>query len=183
LPAACRTISLLYEEEIMAEFKLKGDPFHTVGELPAIGSPAPAFRLTKTDLSEVAAGDLAGRRIILNVFPSVDTDVCAASVRRFNEEAAKLTGVTVLCASMDLPFAHKRFCGAEGIANVESVSDFRSGDFGRAYGMRIADGPLAGLLARSVVVIDSQGKVVYTELVPETTQEPDYVKALAAVKN
>ncbi len=164
----------------MAEFKLKGNPFHTHGELPSIGSTAPAFKLTKTDLSEVTLADLKGRQVILNIFPSVDTDVCAMSVRRFNQEASRLENTTVLCASMDLPFAHKRFCGVHGIENVDSVSDFRTGEFGRAYGIRIADGPLAGLLARSVVVIDDGGKVIYTELVPETTQEPDYERALAA---
>jgi thiol peroxidase len=167
----------------MANFKLKGNPFKTVGNLPSIGSPAPGFTLTKIDLSEVRFEDLKGRRVILNIFPSVDTDVCAASVRRFNEEAAKLDNITVLCASMDLPFAHGRFCGAHGIENVDSVSDFRTGDFGRAYGIRIADGPLAGLLARSIVVIDEAVNVIYTELVPETTQEPDYEKALAAAKS
>lgn len=167
----------------MAEFKLKGNTFNTAGTLPAVGSTAPDFTLTKIDLSEVTLDSLKGRRVILNVFPSVDTDVCAASVRRFNVEAAKLKNTTVLCASMDLPFAHARFCGAEGIESVDSVSDFRSGGFGRAYGMRIADGPLAGLLARSIVIVDEQGKVVYTELVPETTQEPDYDKALAAARS
>jgi thiol peroxidase len=166
----------------MAQFKFKGNPFRTVGELPAVGTKAPGFQLTKIDLSEISLQNLASRKVILNIFPSVDTDVCAASVRRFNEEAARLEGVTVLCASMDLPFAHKRFCGAEGITNVESVSDFRTGDFGRAYGVRIADGPLAGLLARSVVVVDGQGKVIHTQLVPETTQEPDYDAALQAVR-
>ena len=166
----------------MATFQLKGNPFHTVGELPAVGSAAPDFSLTKIDLSEISRSALSGRRIILNIFPSVDTDVCAASVRRFNVEAAKLDNTTVLCASMDLPFAHQRFCGAEGIDNVDSVSDFRTGAFGRAYGIRIADGPLAGLLARSIVVIDEAGKVVYTELVPETTEEPDYERALSAAR-
>ncbi len=164
----------------MTNFKLKGNVFHTVGKLPAVGSSAPNFRLTRTDLSEVSLFDLNGRRVILNIFPSVDTDVCAASVRRFNEEAAQLDNTSVLCVSMDLPFAHQRFCGAHGIENVDSVSDFRTGEFGRAYGVRITDGPLAGLLARSVVVIDGTGKVIYTELVPETTQEPDYEGALAA---
>ena len=165
----------------MAESKLKGNPFHTTGELPAVGAAAPAFTLTRTDLSALALDELKGRRVVLNVFPSIDTDVCAASVRRFNAEAGALADTTVVCASMDLPFAHARFCGAEGLDNVVAVSDFRSGDFGRAYGMRIADGPLAGLLARSVVILDRDGKVAYTELVPETTQEPDYERALAAL--
>jgi thiol peroxidase len=166
----------------MAQFKFKGDAFHTVGELPALGSKAPGFELTKTDMSEVRLQELEGRKVILNIFLSVDTEVCAASVRRFNEEAAKLSGTTVLCVSMDLPFAHKRFCGAEGIKNVESVSDFRSGEFGKAYGVRIADGPLAGLLARAVVIVDGQGKIIYTQLVPEATNEPDYEAALKAAR-
>lgn len=167
----------------MAKFMLKGNPFNTVGELPEVGSQASGFTLTKMDLSEVTLDDLAGQRVILNIFPSVDTATCAASVRRFNEEAAALENTTVLCASMDLPFAHARFCGAEGIEKVHSVSDFRSGDFGKAYGIRIADGPLAGLLARSVVVIDETGKVVYTQLAPETVEEPDYTKALEAARS
>lgn len=166
----------------MADFKTKGNPFHTVGNLPAVGASAPVFALTRTDLSEVSLADLRGRRVILNIFLSLDTDTCAASVRRFNEEAAKLDNTTVLCASMDLPFAHRRFCSANGIENVDTVSDFRTGAFGRAYGLRIADGPAAGLLARSVIVIDETGKVVYTELVPESTHEPDYAKALAAAR-
>jgi thiol peroxidase len=166
----------------MAEIKLKGNPFHTVGDLPATGSAAADFTLTKTDLSEVTLSELKGERLVLNVFPSIDTDVCAASVRRFNEEAGKLDNTVVLCASMDLPFAHARFCGAEGLDNVVSVSDFRTGDFGRNYGVRIADGPLAGLLARSVVVVDGEGQVIYTQLVPETTTEPDYDAAIAALK-
>ncbi|MBK6898504.1 MAG: thiol peroxidase [bacterium] len=165
----------------MAEFKLKGNTFNTVGSLPAVGATAPSFTLTKTDLSEVTLDDLRGKRIVLNVFPSIDTDVCAASVRRFNAEADKLADTVVLCASMDLPFAHKRFCGAEGLESVVPVSDFRHGGFGRAYGVRIADGPLAGLLARSVLVIDAAGKVVHSQLCPETTAEPDYAAALKAL--
>ena len=163
----------------MAEFKLKGNSFNTVGELPAVGTAAPDFSLTRTDLSEISLSDLKGQQVVLNVFPSLDTDVCAASVRRFNEVAQAKEGTYVLCASMDLPFAHKRFCGAEGLDKVVSVSDFRTGAFGNAYGMKIADGPLAGLLARSVLVIDESGQVTYTELVPETTQEPDYDAVLA----
>ncbi|NTV04538.1 thiol peroxidase [bacterium] len=165
----------------MAEFKLKGNTFNTVGSLPAVGATAPSFTLTKTDLSEVTLDDLRGKRIVLNVFPSIDTDVCAASVRRFNAEADKLADTVVLCASMDLPFAHKRFCGAEGLESVVPASDFRHGGFGRAYGVRIADGPLAGLLARSVLVIDAAGKVVHSQLCPETTAEPDYAAALKSL--
>ena len=165
----------------MAKFKLKGNPFNTVGNLPAVGSKAPDFNLTKTDLSDLKLSDLKGKRVIFNISPSIDTDVCAASVRRFNVEASKLKGAVVLYVSMDLPFAQKRFCGAEGLKDVLPVSDFRTGDFGRAYGVRIADGPMAGLLARSVMIVDGAGKVVYTQLVPETTQEPDYEAAFAAL--
>jgi len=166
----------------MAEFTLKGNVFHTAGELPAAGAAAPAFRLVKTDLSELDSASLAGRRVVLNVFPSLDTAVCAASVRRFNVEAAGLANATVLCVSRDLPFAHGRFCSSEGIERVVNVSDFRGGAFGRAYGVEIVDGPLAGLLARSVVVLDEQGRVIHRQLVPETVDEPDYEAALAALK-
>ncbi|MFH2051139.1 MAG: thiol peroxidase [bacterium] len=165
----------------MAKFTLKGNPFNTVGDLPAVGSQAPEFTLVKTDLSTATLADFAGKTVVMNIFPSLDTDVCAASVRHFNKEASELGNAVVLCVSMDLPFAHKRFCTTEGLDNVVSASDFRDGSFGRAYGVRIADGPLAGLMARSVVVIDGQGKVKYTQLVPETVEEPDYAKALAAV--
>ncbi|HRX49889.1 thiol peroxidase [bacterium] len=165
----------------MAEFKLKGNTFHTNGTLPAVGSQAPAFTLTGKDLSEVKLSDFAGKRVVLNIFPSLDTAVCAASVRRFNEEAAKLDNTAVVCASMDLPFAHGRFCTAEGIDGVVSASDFRSGEFGRTYGVRIEDGPLAGLTARSVVVVDENGKVLHSELNAETVEEPDYAAALKAL--
>ena len=163
----------------MAEITLKGTPFHTVGELPAVGSDAPDFVLTGADLSPVALAALGGRKIVLNVFPSIDTPTCATSVRRFNELAGSRDNVTVICASMDLPFAAARFCGAEGIENVVTGSDFRNGILGSVYGVRIADGPLAGLLARSVVVIDEAGKVVHTQLVSEVADEPDYDAALA----
>lgn len=165
----------------MAEFKLKGNPFHTTGDLPAVGAPAPAFTVTKVDLAPAALADFAGKRLVLNIFPSIDTDVCAASVRRFNAEASGLADTVVLCVSQDLPFALKRFCGAEGLSDVVTASDFRDGNFGRAYGVRIADGPLAGLLARSVVVVDRDGKVRHTQLVPETIEEPDYAAALKAL--
>ena len=166
----------------MVQFKLKGNTFNTTGALPAVGTAAPDFSLTKTDLSEITLRDLKGKRVVMNIFPSLDTAVCAASVRRFNVEAGKLDNTVVLCASMDLPFAHERFCTTEGLDDVVSVSDFRTGAFGRAYGIRIADGPLAGLLARSVVIIDAGGKVTYTQLVPETTEEPNYEDVLAALK-
>ena len=166
----------------MAEITLKGNPIHTCGELPAIGSQAPDFVLTKTDLSDVSLKDFAGKRIVLNIFPSLDTSVCATSVRKFNEHAQNLDNTVVLCASLDLPFAHGRFCGAEGLDNVVSVTELRKRAFGEDYGVRIIDGPLAGLLSRAVVVIAENRKVVYTEQVPEIAQEPDYEAALNALK-
>ncbi|OMC14284.1 lipid hydroperoxide peroxidase [Mycolicibacter heraklionensis] len=162
----------------MAQITLRGNQINTVGELPAVGSPAPAFSLTGTDLSEVDSGQFAGKPVLLNIFPSVDTPVCATSVRTFNERAA--AGGAVLAVSNDLPFALKRFCGAEGIENVTSASGFRS-SFGADYGITLADGPLAGLLGRAIVVIGADGNVVYTELVPEIGQEPNYDAALAAL--
>ena len=166
----------------MARITLKGNPINTVGQLPAVGSKAPDFRLTKTDLSDVSLKDFAGKKIVLNIFPSIDTGVCATSVKKFNQEAASLSNAVVLGVSRDLPFAHKRFCGAEGINNVVTTSDLRDGSFGKAYGVTITDGPLAGLLSRSVVVVDEKGTVVHSEQVPEIAQEPDYAKALAALK-
>ena len=166
----------------MATITLKGNPINTVGELPAIGSAAPDFTLVKTDLSAVSLKDLAGKTVVLSIFPSVDTPTCATSVRRFNAELSKAGAVEVLCASADLPFAHKRFCGAEGLDRVQSVSDLRDKDFGKRYGVTIADGPLAGLLARAVVVIGGDGKVKYTQLVKEVADEPDYDAALKAAK-
>ena len=165
----------------MSEFKLKGNVFNTVGELPAVGATAPGFELTGSDLGGVALEAYKGKRVVLNVFPSLDTEVCAMSVRRFNAEASGLDDTVVICVSMDLPFAHSRFCAAEGLDAVVSASDFRTGAFGRDYGMRIADGPLAGLLARSVVVIDADGQVIHSQLCPETTEEPDYEAVLAAL--
>jgi thiol peroxidase len=163
----------------MAQITLRGNQINTTGDLPAIGSPAPAFTLTGTDLGEVSSSQLRGTPVLLNIFPSVDTPVCAISVRTFNERAAA-GGVSVLCVSKDLPFAQKRFCGAEGIENVTTASAFRDG-FGEDYGVTIVDGPMAGLLARAIVVIDADGNVAYTELVPEIAQEPDYDAALAAL--
>jgi len=167
-------------ESVMAETKLRGNPIHTNGDLPAVGSPAPGFTLTGKDLSDVTLAGLAGRRVVLNVFPSIDTGVCAMSVRRFNELAAGLDNTAVLCVSADLPFAMGRFCGAEGIENVVVGSTFRS-DFASDYGVKLLDGRLAGLCARSVFVLDADGTVVHTELVPETGQEPDYEAAVAAL--
>jgi thiol peroxidase len=164
----------------MAQTALGGNPVHTVGELPTVGTPSPAFQLTAVDLSELGPQDFAGKNVVLNIFPSIDTPTCATSVRTFNKRAAELDNTVVVCVSADLPFAQKRFCGAEGIENVQVASSFRS-DFGTAYGVKMADGRLAGLLARAVVVLDPQGKVTYTQLVPEIAQEPDYDAAIAAV--
>lgn len=166
----------------MAEIKLKGNVIHTKGNLPAIGTNAPNFTLTKTDLSELNLKDLAGKKIVLNIFPSVDTPTCATSVRTFNKEAANLANTVVVCASADLPFAQARFCGAENLNNVMPASDFRHKEFGDIYGVRIIDGPIAGLLSRAVVVIDANGRVVYTEQVAEVAQEPNYQAALTALK-
>ncbi|NVO20358.1 MAG: thiol peroxidase [Bacteroidetes bacterium] len=165
----------------MATVKFKGNPIHTVGELPVVGSAAPDFTLVKNDLSEVSVVDLKGKKVVLNIFPSLDTAVCAASVRRFNVEASRLPNTAVVCISKDLPFAHTRFCTTEGIANVISASEFRSNNFGKSYGVMLTDGPLQGLMARSVVVLDETGKVMYNELVPEITQEPDYDSAIKAI--
>lgn len=166
----------------MATVTLKGNPINTAGDLPVIGTVAPDFTLVKTDLSAVSLKDLAGQTVVLSIFPSVDTPTCAASVRRFNAELDKLDNVAVLCASADLPFAHKRFCGAEGLDRVSGVSDLRDKDFGKRYGVTIVDGPLAGLLARAVVVIGADGTVKHSQLVAEVADEPDYEAALAAAK-
>lgn len=162
----------------MATITLKGTPWHTNGELPKVGQKAPSFKLTKNDLTEVTLADFSGKKVVLNIFPSIDTPVCATSVRKFNERAASLKNAVVLCVSKDLPFAQKRFCGSEGIEKVISVSAFRDETFGKSYGVQITDGPLAGLFARAVVVVDETGKVAYTELVPEIAQEPNYEACL-----
>ena len=164
----------------MAQITLKGNPINTSGNLPEIGSDTPDFTLVDTDLNEKSFADYAGRTVIPNIFPSVDTPVCAASVRAFNEKAAS-KDAAVLCISADLPFAQSRFCGAEGIESVECLSTFRNPDFGEAYGMNIIDGVLSGILGRAVIVVGSDGKVTYTELVPEIAQEPDYDSALASI--
>lgn len=165
----------------MAKITLKGNEIETVGSLPAVGSAAPDFTVVKTDLSEVKLTDYRGKTVVLNVFPSIDTGVCAASARRFNSEAEKHVNTVVLCVSADLPFAHGRFCEAEGLKDVVPVSVFRSGDFGSNYGQTISTGVLAGLLARAIVVVDSEGKVKYTEQVPEIGQEPDYQAAIDSI--
>lgn len=162
----------------MATTALEGTPVHLTGELPATGSTAPAFTLLDTDLGDVTLGDHAGKRVVLNIFPSIDTPTCAKSVRRFNELAAGLDNTVVITVSQDLPFALERFCGAEGIDNVIPTSAFRS-SFGTDYGVALADGPLEGLFARAVVIVDEQGKVGYTQLVPEIGDEPNYDEALA----
>lgn len=161
---------------------LKGTPVKIIGELPEIGSYAPDFILTKTDLSDVTLEDFIGEFLVLNIFPSLDTSVCAASVRRFNLEAATLHDVKILCVSLDLPFAHMKFCESAGIKNVTTVSELRNRDFGDKYGIRMINGPLAGLLARTVIVIDKVGKIIYSQLVPEITQEPDYEEVLNFIK-
>ena len=165
----------------MAQITLKGNPIHTSGDLPAVGSAAPGFSLVGADLGAVSLADYAGRSVVLNIFPSLDTPVCAQSVRRFNELAADRDGAVVLCISADLPFAQSRFCGAEGIESVVTLSSFRAPGFGNDYGVSILDGPLAGVLGRAIVVVNGDGKVTYTELVPEIVQEPDYAAALAAL--
>ena len=163
----------------MAEITLRGNPIHTVGDLPAVGQQAPEFALTGADLGEIKQSDYAGQPVVLNIFPSIDTQVCATSVRTFIERVAE-SGVNVLCVSQDLPFAAARFCGAEGIENVKTGSVFRS-SFLQDYGIDIVDGPLRGLAARAVVIVDPEGTVTYTQLVPEIGQEPDYDAALAAL--
>lgn len=166
----------------MANITFRGTPVTTSGELPAVGSDAPTFTTVDTSLNDVTLGSLEGKRIVLNIFPSVDTGVCAASVRRFNELAAGLENTVVVNVSQDLPFALGRFCGAEGIENVVSTSAFRS-TFGQDYGVIQEDGPIAGLLARSVVVIGENGKILHTEQVPEIGQEPNYEAALSALSD
>ncbi len=165
----------------MAQTALRGNPINTSGDLPAVGGPAPAFALTGSDLSPVAASDFAGERLVLNIFPSVDTPTCANSVRAFNEKAADMENTTVLCVSADLPFAQGRFCGAEGIENVKTASTFRNPEFLSDYGVGMVDGPLNGLCARAVVVVNEAGEVVHSQLVGEIADEPDYDAALGAL--
>lgn len=165
----------------MANILLGGNPVTTSGELPQTGTQAPEFKLVKTDLSTVSLADFKGTKLVLNIFPSVDTGTCAASVRKFNEKAGSLENTKVLCISRDLPFAQNRFCGAEGLDNVVNLSDFRDGNFGKNYGLTVADGPLEGLLSRVIVVIDENGTVKYTEQVADIKDEPNYETALAAL--
>jgi len=165
----------------MANITLGGNPIHTSGDLPAVGAKAPDFKLTAGDLKDLGLADFKGKKKVLNIVPSLDTPVCATSTRRFNAEASKLPNVAVLVISADLPFAAKRFCTTEGLANVTPLSTFRS-TFARDYGIALVDGALAGVTGRAVMVLDENDKVVYEELVPEIKQEPNYEKALAALK-
>ena len=162
---------------------LQGTPCHTYGTLPAVGEKAPCFNLVDSNLKDIRCNDFFGRTVVLNIFPSLDTEVCAASVSRFNKEAAELPNVSVVCVSMDLPFAAKRFCTAEGIKDLTVASAFRSPMFGQKYGLELVDGPLAGLLTRAVIIYDPDLKIIYEELVPEITSEPDYRAALAVLKH
>lgn len=165
----------------MATIKLAGNEIQTLGNLPKVGSKAPQFTLTKNDLSETSLSDFSNAKVVLNIFPSIDTAVCATSVRTFNQKAAELKNVKVICVSKDLPFAQKRFCGAEGIENVHVLSDFKTQDFGAQYGLTITTGPLSGLLSRAIVVINEVGIVTYTEQVPDITSEPDYEAVIASL--
>jgi thioredoxin-dependent peroxiredoxin len=162
----------------MSQITIKDKRINTYGNLPETGERAPHFELVKTDLSSITLKDFRGKRIILNIFPSVDTHVCATSVRNFNEKAAKLNNTEVLCISRDLPFAQKRFTDNEGIKNVTNLSDFRQGDFGKDYGVEMMDGPWAGLLSRAVIVLDEDGKVLHSQQVENIDDEPDYLEAL-----
>lgn len=178
----CFIYAMLLKLLIMAQIFFNGIPITTCGELPAVGSKAPEFTLTAGDLSEIKLSDFKGKRVVLNIFPSIDTGVCAASVRRFNKEANEVPNATVLCVSEDLPFAASRFCAAEGLNNVVTASAFRSPEFAKDYGVMMVDGPLKGLLARAVVVIDEKGDVIYEQLVEQVTDEPDYEAALSVLK-
>jgi len=165
----------------METIYFKGQPCHTYGTMPRVGEKAPCFNLVRPDLTEIHCSDFRGKRVILNIFPSLDTSVCATSVRRFNQEAAKLDNTAVICVSMDLPFAAGRFCTAEGIENVIVASAFRSPVFAQKYGLQMVDGPLAGLLARAVIVLDEDRNVIYSDLVEEISNEPKYEEAIEAL--
>lgn len=165
----------------MSTITFKGNPINTVGNLPEVGNEAQEFTMVSSDLSEKNLADYTGKRVVLNIFPSIDTGICAASARKFNEEASTLDNTVVINVSRDLPFALSRFCAAEGLNNVETLSDFR-GNFGEDYGVTLSDSPLKGLLSRAVVVLDEKAKVIYTEQVPEIGQEPNYEAAIASLK-
>jgi len=166
----------------METIYFKGTPCHTYGNIPAVGAEAPCFSLVDKDLKDIRCTDFKSKRIVLNIFPSLDTPVCAMSVRRFNKEAAELDNVVVVCVSMDLPFAQARFCAANNIDNVVVASAFRSPKFTEDYGLQLIDGPLAGLLTRAIIVIDEKGKVIFSDLVDEITHEPDYEGAISVLK-
>jgi thioredoxin-dependent peroxiredoxin len=167
----------------MATITLNGNPIHTCGELPLPGHATPAFTLTRGDLSEVTSVDLEGKRVLLSIFPSLDTSTCAESVRKFNRLTADLADTVMLCVSMDLPFAQSQFCGAQQLNRVVTASAFRHLDFGKVFGVTLVDGPMRGLFARAIVALDENGTVVHTELVPELTHEPDYDLAVHAIRN
>jgi thiol peroxidase len=170
-----------FEQKVMAKVTLKGNPVTTAGDLPAKGTIAPDFELVKSDLGSLKLSDLRGQKVVLNISPSLDTSVCATAVRKFNLLAAGKSNVVVLAITRDLPFAHNRFCTTEGINNVITLSGFRNHEFGKSYGIEITDGPFQGLYARSIVVLDETGRVIYTQLVPEIATEPDYDAALAVL--
>jgi len=165
----------------MANITLGGNPTETIGNLPKTGTKAPNFKLTTIDLSQKSLSDFSGKRVILNIFPSIDTGTCATSVREFNKSAADLENTTVVCISRDLPFAQARFCGAEGIENLVMLSDFSTGSFGKDYGLEITSGPMANLHSRAIVIIDENGNITYTEQVPEIADEPNYKAALKTI--
>jgi thioredoxin-dependent peroxiredoxin len=172
---------LKLKKNTMATITLGGNPVNTNGELPKVGSKATDFSIIQTDLSTATLATFAGSRLVLNIFPSIDTGTCATSVRTFNEKASQLANTKVLCISRDLPFAQKRFCGAEGLENVINLSDFNTGSFGKNYGLEIVDGPLAGLHSRVVIVLDENGTILHTEQVSEIANEPNYEAALAVL--
>ena len=163
----------------MATITLRDKPIHTIGELPEIGSQVKDFELVAKDLSRVSLADFAGARLVLNIFPSLDTGTCAASVRYFNELAGKLADTKVLCISRDTPFAQSRFCGAEGLENVHTLSDFESAQFGKDFGLQLIDGPMKGFLSRVVIIVEADGKVAYTQQVPVLSDEPNYDEVVA----
>lgn len=166
----------------MATIKLGGNNIETVGTLPKVGDTAPDFDLTTQDLSSKNLSNYKGTRVIMNIFPSIDTGICATSVRKFNEEASKLDNTKILCISKDLPFAQKRFCAAEGIENLEMLSDFRNGNFGKNYGVEMTSGALQGLHSRAIVVLDKNGKVIHSQQVPDIGEEPDYASAINSLR-
>jgi thiol peroxidase len=170
-----------FEKKVMAKVTLKGNPVNTVGDLPSKGTVAPDFELVKSDLGTLKLSDLRGKKVVLNISPSLDTSVCATAVRKFNQLAAGKSNVVVLAITRDLPFAHNRFCTTEGITNVVTLSGFRNNEFGKSYGIEITDGSFLGLYARSIVIVDETGKILYTQLVPEIATEPDYEAALAVL--